>query len=109
MQDQRILFEAGTYFVESVVNMTSQSYLPGGKRRPEMVANVGPDTVNCIIDRQESMFRLLLGLHYNDPIMITYHTRLLEAFVRLLALRKELAAPAIQKVLSGPHPSILCL
>ena len=76
----------------------SQTHLPGGKRKPELVVNTDPGTVNSIVDSQEAMFHQLLGLHYNDPALIGLLARLLEAFSRLIALRKPLAVPAIQKV-----------
>lgn len=100
LQEQLISFEAMCYFVESVVGNVSQRYLPGGKRQPGMVVASDPGTVASIVDKLEGMFSLLLGLHFHHPVMVTYLARLLEAFSRLLALRKELAAPAIEKV--GP-------
>ena len=57
-----------------------------------------PGTVASIVDKLEGMFSMLLGLHFHHPVMITYLARLLEAFSRLVALRKQLAAPAIEKV-----------
>lgn len=88
------------YFVESVVGNVSQRYLPGGKRQPGMVVASDPGTVASIADKLEGMFSVLIGLHFHHPLMVTYLARLLEAFSRLLAIRKQLAAPAIEKVMS---------
>jgi len=52
VQEQHILFEAMCYFVESVVNNVSQTYLPGGRRQPGMVVAADPGTVGAILDRQ---------------------------------------------------------
>lgn len=101
MQEHCILFESAALFVESVVNTVSQTFLPGGRRRPDLVVNISPDTVNTIIDDQEAMFRTLLGLHFGDPVMVAYLARLLEGFARLIALRKDLAVPAFEKVRSA--------
>ena len=105
-QEQCVHFEAAVYFVESVVQTVSQTHLPGGKRKPACVVNTDPGTVNSIVDSQEAMFHQLLDLHYNDPTLIALLSRLLEAFARLIALRKPLAVPAIQKV---GHPRITLL
>ena len=102
LQEQLINFEAMCYFVESVVGNVSQRYLPGGRRQPGLVVASDPGTVASIVDKLEGMFGMLLGLHFHHPVMITYLARLLEAFSRLLALRKQLAAPAIEKVWAPP-------
>ena len=52
LQEQQIYFEAMCFFVESVVNNVSQTFLPGGRRQPGMVVNSGPETVGAILDRQ---------------------------------------------------------
>lgn len=106
LQAQQHLFEAATYFVESVVVTVSQTFLPGGKRRPHLVATVGPDTVSSIIDALEAIFKLLLGLHFHDAVMVTCLCRMLEACERLIALRKGLAVPAIEKVLLDLNPML---
>ena len=98
LQEQQISFEAMCYFVDSVVHNVSQTYLPGGKRPPGMVVTCDPHTVSSIVDTQEGMFKMLLPLHYRDATMLTHLAKLMEAFSRLLAIRKDLAAPAIEKV-----------
>lgn len=98
LQEQQINFEAMCYFVDSVVHNVSQTYLPGGKRQPGMVVTCDPHTVSSIVEKQEAMFRLLLPLHFHDPSMLTYLAKLMEAFARLLAIQRSLAAVAIEKV-----------
>jgi len=111
LQEHHILFEATCYFVESVVNNVSQTYLPGGRRQPGMVVASDPATVAAILDQQEAIFRMLLELHYGDPVMITHLAKLMECFSRLIGLRKTLAVLAIQKVrllISGICCGISC-
>lgn len=98
LQEQQINFETMCYFVDNVVHSVSQTYLPGGRRQPGMVIATDPGTVTSIVDKLESMFQVLLGLHFHQPIMVTYFAKVLEAFSRLLALRRHLASPSIAKV-----------
>lgn len=97
-QVRHLALEAATHFTEGVVGTVSQTFLPGGRRRPNLVVTVGPDTVAAIMDAQETIFRSLLDLKFGDPVLVTDLCRLLEAFQRLIALRKDLVVPAIAKV-----------
>ena len=62
------------------------------------MATISPDSVGAILDALEAIFRELLGLHFNNPLMVSCLCRLLEACERLIALRKDFAVPAIEKV-----------
>lgn len=98
LQRQQQEFEVLSFFVDHVVHSVGMVYLPGGRRQPGMIAATDPGTVASIVDRLEGMFQQLLTARVQDPQMVVGFAKTMEAFSRLLALRKSLAAPAIAKV-----------
>ena len=86
------------FFVDHVVLSVGMVHLPGGRRQPGMVAATDPGTVATILDELEAMFKQVLAARVRDPQMVVSFAKTMESFSRLLALKKPLAGPAIEKV-----------